>query len=64
MADADVINATKRSVGLSLAGPAGGVCMRTKCQDIVPKQLAKACRYALNSDSHYQVVQKRIGNMI
>lgn len=45
MADSDILNATKRSVGLSLAGAAGEVCMRTRCQDIIPKQLSKTCRY-------------------
>lgn len=61
MTDTNVINAIKRSVGLSLAGPAGDVCMRTQCQDIIPKQLAKACRYAAQTDSSSLLSKSTLG---
>jgi hypothetical protein len=36
---------TKAAVGSTLAGSAGSTCMRTKCQDIVPRCMKGPCRY-------------------
>lgn len=36
----------KEAVGSTLAGPSGVLCMRTSCQDIVPKCLSGPCNEA------------------
>lgn len=44
MQDSDLKPVLKRAIGLSLGDEAGDLCMRTQCQDVVPKALAGLCK--------------------
>lgn len=46
MSDTDLKNAAKTAVGHSLASSPGEACMRTRCQDVIPRMLSGACREA------------------
>lgn len=44
MQQSDLASRLKEDIGASLGDAAGDVCMRTRCQDIVPRALSGACK--------------------
>eukprot|EP00177_Eucheuma_denticulatum_P005718 GFKZ01010421.1.p1 GENE.GFKZ01010421.1~~GFKZ01010421.1.p1 ORF type:complete len:151 (-),score=12.76 GFKZ01010421.1:937-1389(-) len=46
MQESDLSTALKRKIGTQLGDAQGDVCMRTRCQDILPKALSSECKDA------------------
>jgi hypothetical protein len=60
MEESGLRGATRTAVGSTLAGPNGVLCMRTACQDIVPKCLSGACREAARGGNARELCRPRL----